>query len=83
MEKGFQVEGILPKKTSKWIVLEHHVGYEARKIQERIMSKMEKKKKKNQRFLLSCHKLLVWSKQLFSNVHAIHFLGFHLQQTSV
>lgn len=47
VEKGFQVEGILPQKTSKWIVLEHHVGYEARKIQERIMSKMEKKKTKS------------------------------------
>lgn len=34
-----EAEGILSKKTSRWIVLGHHVGYEARNIQERIMSK--------------------------------------------
>lgn len=45
-EKVFQIEGILSKKTRKWTVLEHHVGFEARKIQ-RIMSKMEKTKNLN------------------------------------
>lgn len=44
-EKGFPDEGIPSKKTDKWTVLEHCVGYKAGKIQERITTKMEKKNK--------------------------------------
>lgn len=33
-EKEFKVERILSKKTSKWIVLGHYVGYKARKNYE-------------------------------------------------
>lgn len=52
-EKGFPVEGILSKKAGKWIVLEHCVGYKARKIQGRIMTKMEKKKQNIAFYLLA------------------------------
>lgn len=45
-QKGFQVEGILSKKTSKWIVLEHCMEYRL----ERITNKIEKKKKKSTLF---------------------------------
>lgn len=52
-EKGFPVEGILSKKAGKWIVLEHCVGYKARKIQGRIMTKIEKKKQNIAFYLLA------------------------------
>lgn len=53
-EKGFQVKGIVSKKTSKWTVLAFCVEYEAKKMLGRIMSKTEKKSS----FLLSCHTYL-------------------------
>lgn len=71
-QKGFQVEGILSKKTSKWIVLEHCMEYRL----ERITNKIEKKKKINIIFYSPAINYLFGECSYFPMLDAIHLLGF-------
>lgn len=45
------------------------------------MTKMEKKK--NEALFSILPPQIIWTKQLLSNVNAVHLVGFHAQPTSV